>query len=60
VVATRPGHEVTLPAIEAFCRASIAGYKIPRHLRVVDQVVRQPSGKPDYRWAREAALAEPR
>jgi hypothetical protein len=29
---------------------------VPRELHVVDRLVRQPSGKPDYRWAREVAL----
>ena len=35
--------------------AHVAGYKIPRDLVVVDAIVRSPSGKPDYRWARAAA-----
>jgi acyl-CoA synthetase (AMP-forming)/AMP-acid ligase II len=56
VVAPRAGAEITLPAIDAFCRAHLAGYKVPRELHVVDHLVRQPSGKPDYRWAREVAL----
>jgi acyl-CoA synthetase (AMP-forming)/AMP-acid ligase II len=38
-----------------FCRQSLASYKVPRHVVVVDAVVRSPSGKPDYRWARETA-----
>jgi acyl-CoA synthetase (AMP-forming)/AMP-acid ligase II len=36
-------------------RARIAGYKVPRDLVVVEKVERQPSAKPDYRWARERA-----
>ena len=56
VVSPRPGAEVTLTAIDAFCRAHLAGYKVPRELHVVAQLVRQPSGKPDYRWARDVAL----
>ena len=35
----------------------LAGYKVPKHLVLVDAVVRSPSGKADYRWAVEAALA---
>jgi acyl-CoA synthetase (AMP-forming)/AMP-acid ligase II len=58
VVSPRSGAEVTLPAIDAFCRARLAGYKVPRQLHVVARVVRQPSGKPDYRWAREVALGQ--
>jgi acyl-CoA synthetase (AMP-forming)/AMP-acid ligase II len=41
--------------LASLCRETIAGYKVPRGLVVVDEVVRSPSGKPDYRWAREAA-----
>ncbi len=45
------------PLVDAHCRAHLAGYKVPRQLHVVAELVRQPSGKPDYRWAREVALA---
>lgn len=56
IVQPRAGTEVTLAGLDAHCRTKIAGYKVPRQLRVVDQIVRHPSGKPDYRWAKEAAL----
>jgi acyl-CoA synthetase (AMP-forming)/AMP-acid ligase II len=49
--------EITLEELQEFARARLAGYKVPRELVVVEQVERQPSGKPDYRWARERALA---
>jgi acyl-CoA synthetase (AMP-forming)/AMP-acid ligase II len=51
VVQPRAGKEVTLAMIDAHCRTKVAGYKVPRQLRIVDQMVRHPSGKPDYRWA---------
>jgi 3-oxocholest-4-en-26-oate---CoA ligase len=51
IVQPREGTEVTLAALEAFCRTRIAGYKVPRELLVVAEVVRHPSGKPDYPWA---------
>jgi acyl-CoA synthetase (AMP-forming)/AMP-acid ligase II len=57
VVQARPGADVTLASLDAHCRTRIAGYKVPRQLALVDEVVRQPSGKPDYRWAAEAARA---
>jgi acyl-CoA synthetase (AMP-forming)/AMP-acid ligase II len=57
VVQMRPGCAPELAAIQQHCRDRIAGYKVPRELHVVDQVVRSPSGKPDYRWAKEQALA---
>jgi acyl-CoA synthetase (AMP-forming)/AMP-acid ligase II len=56
VVSPRSGAKVTLTEIDAFCREHLAGYKVPRELHVVDRLVRHPSGKPDYRWARDVAL----
>ena len=41
----------------SYCRTALAGYKVPRHLVVVDEVERTPAGKPNYRWAKEQALA---
>jgi acyl-CoA synthetase (AMP-forming)/AMP-acid ligase II len=58
VVEPREGATPTLESIQAQCRSKIAGYKLPRELHLVDKIVRSPSGKPDYRWARETALAE--
>ncbi|MFZ2526946.1 MAG: AMP-binding protein [Rhodococcus sp. (in: high G+C Gram-positive bacteria)] len=43
--------ELTLEAVQEHCRASLAGYKIPRSIVVVDEVKRTPAGKADYRWA---------
>src|SRR4051812_43825808 len=57
VVAPRTGHKVTLDQLAEYCRASIAGYKVPRHLVVVDECERTPAGKPNYRWAKEQAVA---
>lgn len=36
-------------------RARLADYKAPRHVVFVEQVYRSPSGKADYRWARDVA-----
>ncbi len=38
-------------------RASLAGYKVPKQVVFVDEVVRSPSGKADYRWAAEIAAS---
>jgi 3-oxocholest-4-en-26-oate---CoA ligase len=57
IIQARPGADVTLASVEAHCRSFVAGYKIPRQVALVEQVVRHPSGKPDYRWAAEAARA---
>ena len=52
IIQPRVGHEApTLESLQDHCRESIAGYKLPRRLHVVDAVERSPSGKPDYTWA---------
>ena len=55
VVKPRPGQRPTLEEIQSFCRTRMAGYKVPRHVALVDEVLRFPSGKADYRWARDQA-----
>jgi acyl-CoA synthetase (AMP-forming)/AMP-acid ligase II len=55
VVQPAPGAAPTLEELTAHCKRSLAGYKAPKHLVVVDRIVRSPSGKADYRWAREVA-----
>jgi 3-oxocholest-4-en-26-oate---CoA ligase len=52
VLEPRPGKTITLEEAQDHCRKSIAGYKVPRILHVVDHVERHPSGKPDYKWAK--------
>jgi acyl-CoA synthetase (AMP-forming)/AMP-acid ligase II len=54
--------EPSLEEIQAHCRESLAGYKVPRTVVFVDEVKRTPAGKADYRWAKNAAAtagAEP-
>ncbi len=58
VVQLSDGETCTLDELVEHARKHIAGYKVPRELHVVDQMVRSPAGKPDYRWAK--ALAESR
>jgi acyl-CoA synthetase (AMP-forming)/AMP-acid ligase II len=61
VVQPRPGTSPTLEELDGHCREHISGYKVPREVHLVDELVRQPSGKPDYPWAKrtaaEAAMA---
>jgi acyl-CoA synthetase (AMP-forming)/AMP-acid ligase II len=59
VLELRPKATITLDDLQEHCRAKIAGYKIPRQLHLVDTVLRSPSGKPDYRWAKEVATGAP-
>jgi acyl-CoA synthetase (AMP-forming)/AMP-acid ligase II len=58
VVAAREGQTPTLEELDAHCRTCFAGYKVPRELHLVDQIHRQPSGKPDYQWAKAVTLGE--
>jgi acyl-CoA synthetase (AMP-forming)/AMP-acid ligase II len=55
VVQPRAGMEPTLDELADHCRTRIAGYKVPRALFLVDEIPRQPSGKPDYPRARKVA-----
>ena len=57
VVQPVPGTEPSLDVLVAHCKATIASYKAPKRLTLVDAIVRSPSGKADYRWARGIAEA---
>jgi acyl-CoA synthetase (AMP-forming)/AMP-acid ligase II len=59
VVAPRSGTTITLDELDAHCRRSLAGYKVPRQLHLVEAVQRSEAGKPDYRWAKRVATAAP-
>ncbi len=39
--------------LHAHVRRYLAGYKVPKQIWIADDVVRAPSGKPDYRWAKQ-------
>jgi acyl-CoA synthetase (AMP-forming)/AMP-acid ligase II len=55
VVETRGERSVTLDALRAHCDDRVARYKLPRVLVEVPSMLRSPSGKPDYGWARRVA-----
>jgi acyl-CoA synthetase (AMP-forming)/AMP-acid ligase II len=60
VVELRPEHEGKAPGLRELqdhCREHLASYKVPRAVVFVESTVRSPSGKPDYRWAKDTALA---
>jgi 3-oxocholest-4-en-26-oate---CoA ligase len=57
VVSPKQGHRPSLDELDAHCRQHLAGYKVPKSLVLVDEVVRSPSGKADYRWAKDTAVA---
>jgi fatty-acyl-CoA synthase len=52
VIQLHPGATATDDEIVAVAAERIAGYKLPKDLIRVDQVMRSPAGKPDYGWAR--------
>ncbi len=58
LVQIRSGHRVTEDDLREACAAHIARYKLPKAIVFLDEIVRSPSGKADYRWAREQALEE--
>ena len=53
VVQPRVGEVPTLEELVAFCQTKLARYKAPRELHLVDEMPRHPSGKPDYKRARD-------
>ena len=56
VVARAPGQPaVTEAEVIAAVRERLAAYKAPKVVVFVDEIVRSPAGKADYRWARSVA-----
>lgn len=58
IVELRPEAHATDSELSAIAATRIARYKLPKHYIRVDKVLRSPSGKPDYAWARNAALRD--
>jgi acyl-CoA synthetase (AMP-forming)/AMP-acid ligase II len=56
LVQPRSGMEPGFDDLDAHVRQQVAGYKAPRDVVLVDAIVRSPSGKPDYRWAKATAI----
>jgi acyl-CoA synthetase (AMP-forming)/AMP-acid ligase II len=56
VVAPARGASPTLEELAAHCRASLAPFKVPRRLVLVDEVHRSASGKADHLWARRQVV----
>jgi 3-oxocholest-4-en-26-oate---CoA ligase len=58
VVQLRDGTTLDADALQAHVKARLSGYKAPRAVVAVSALVRSPSGKPDYRWAKDVAVRE--
>jgi acyl-CoA synthetase (AMP-forming)/AMP-acid ligase II len=55
IVQPREGVDVTEESLLTEAGRHIARYKLPKGIVFVDEIVRSPSGKADYRWARQVA-----
>ncbi|WP_329408578.1 acyl-CoA synthetase [Nocardia vinacea] len=55
VVSIAGGGPLDFGALTAHVRRHLAGYKVPRTIWVAETITRSPSGKPDYRWAKDYA-----
>jgi acyl-CoA synthetase (AMP-forming)/AMP-acid ligase II len=55
LVQIRDGGVVTAEELQAHASQSIARYKLPKVWLFLPAIQRSPSGKADYRWARERA-----
>jgi acyl-CoA synthetase (AMP-forming)/AMP-acid ligase II len=58
IVQARDGMTPDLASVQQHCRATIAGYKVPRELHLVERMQRSPSGKADYPWAKRVATGQ--
>ena len=55
IVRIRDGHDADEAALLAEAERHIARYKLPKAFVFVSEIVRSPSGKADYRWAKQVA-----
>ena len=56
VVELRPDAATAPDELREHCRAALAGYKVPARIEFVPHVLRSPTGKADYRWARSVLV----
>jgi acyl-CoA synthetase (AMP-forming)/AMP-acid ligase II len=56
VVQTRAGEAPSKQELIEYSAKHLARYKLPKEILFVDEMVRSPSGKADYRWALKIAL----
>ena len=55
MVQLRPGTDPADDELRSTAALHLARYKLPKAFVRVAEVVRSPSGKPDYRWAADQA-----
>ena len=52
------GKEIQEQDLISFTREHLAGYKLPKQVLFVEEVMRAPNGKANYKWAKETAEKE--
>ena len=52
------GKEIQEQDLISFTREHLAGYKLPKQVLFVEEVMRAPNGKANYKWAKETAERE--
>jgi 3-oxocholest-4-en-26-oate---CoA ligase len=50
--------DIDVSSVLQFCRERLARYKVPKSVRVVQQIRRNPAGKGDYRWATKQVMSQ--
>jgi fatty-acyl-CoA synthase len=56
-IVARRGHAITEDEVRDFCRGQIAHYKVPRHVRIVEQFPLTATGKAQKFEMRKAMIA---
>ena len=59
IVQTKGGLKVTEESLLTECAKHIARYKLPKAFVFIDEILRSPNGKADYRWAKEQVAPAP-
>jgi fatty-acyl-CoA synthase len=57
IVRLRDGQRPSAQELIEACSSHLARFKLPKDVLFRDEIVRSPSGKADYRWAKEQARA---
>ena len=52
------GREISEKELISYTREHLAGYKLPKQVLFVEEVMRAPNGKANYKWAKETAEKE--
>ena len=56
IVQTRNGREVSEESLLDECARHVARYKLPKAFVFIDEILRSPNGKADYRWAKAQVI----